>query len=77
MIQIDQRTSLPIINNYVSVPDVGGSVRVSLATALSTISGSYVTNFNLHRRRLFMLPDFDRWDGYTNDWYAQLRAVAS
>ena len=77
MIDIDQRTFLPIINDYVEVPDIGGTVSVLLATALNTISGSYVTTFDLHGRRLFVLPDFDRWNGYTADWFAQLRAVAS
>jgi hypothetical protein len=77
MVVIDQRTFLPIINYYVSVPDINSTTRVPLATALSTISGSYVSTFDHHGRRLFVLPDFDRWNGYTADWFAQLRAVAS
>lgn len=70
---IDQRTILPIINHFVSVPDEPVK-RINPTTALSLIPGSYIRTFI--NQQHFVLPDFERAGGYPEDWFALLRAAS-
>lgn len=75
---ISQTTLLPIIDDYVEVPDLGSTLRLSMSDALAAIPGSYISNFTINKQqRFFVLPTFERSTGYTEDWFAILRAAAS
>ena len=74
---INQATKLPIINGYVSVPDIDGDLRIDISTALETITGSSLSRFIINKQRFFELPVFKREDGHPEDWYQQLRDAAS
>jgi hypothetical protein len=77
MIGINQRNALPIINGYVSVPDINSTDRLTVAEALATIDGSYISDYKINGQRFLMLPDFERFTGYPTDWYNQLRSAAT
>lgn len=65
--------NLPVINGFVSVPNLAAGLRVSLSDALAAISGSYI--IRLDDRTLYWLPQFEKSNGYpTSDYYATLRS---
>jgi len=79
---IDRRSQLPIINGFISVPDIGDLVnkRLTIAQALAAIPGStiqinpFVTDIE---QRLFVLPEFDRVNQFPLDYFQILRNAAS
>jgi hypothetical protein len=77
-ITIRQQNLLPIINNFVIIPDVGSTKRLALDTALAALPGSSITTFFIDKRqRLFKLPEHQSDTGYSDDFHAILRGASS
>ena len=73
--QINQRTLLPIINEYVIIPDEPINKRISISDAITAVPGSSFAIFI--NQKHFVLPTFERSGGYPEDWYAELRTASS
>jgi hypothetical protein len=77
-ITIQQQNLLPIIDNFVIVPDVGKTKRLDIDTALAMLPGSSVTTFFIDKQqRLFKLPAHQSDTGYPDDFYGILREAAA
>ena len=78
---IDIRRKLAVINGFVEIPDGQRTARTALTPSqvLNLIPGAVRTrvgNSQIIDQEWIQLPDFDRSDGYPEDWYAILRAAA-
>lgn len=79
---VNRRSTLPIIDGFVEVPDLNKQVnlRLALADAITAIPGStvQVNPFITDREQnLYVLPEFDRENQFPEDYYQILRDAAT
>jgi hypothetical protein len=75
---IQQQNLLPIINDFVIVPDGDKELRLPLVDALTAVVGSRISTFTIDKRqRLFKLPANQSNTGYPEDFYAELREAST
>ena len=73
MVIINLKCRLPVINNYVSIPDKSMNRRLTLNEALIIIADSAIEFID--GRKYLSFPEFER-SAYPEDWYSELRAFS-